>query len=151
MTDRKLLLSMRMVTLVFTLLVTLYAVHSEASIFQMVENAYQVTLVSAFVPLVCGIYWSRSTNQGALVSIFMGVSVWISVHLLGPDDPLVPAQLAGLIASAIGMVVGSLLPQVIAPPVAEEPAHATLHHQAAAQTHHAANPSHHHSAPPREV
>jgi Na+/proline symporter len=139
------------VTLVFTLLVTLYAVHSDASIFKMVENAYQITLVSAFIPLVCGIYWSRSTNQGGLVSIFMGVSVWISVHLFGPEDPLVPAQLAGLIASAIGMVAGSLLPQVIAPPVREEPAHAALHHQAAAQTHHAANPPHHRSAPPREV
>lgn len=146
MSDRKLLLSMRIVTLVFTLLVTLYAINSKASIFKMVENAYQITLVSAFIPLLCGIYWERATNQGALASIFLGVSVWLSILLFGPDDPFMPAQLAGLIASAVGMAVGSLLPQVIARPLPAEPAHAGLHHLAAAQTHHAAVRPHHHSS-----
>ncbi len=113
MPDRKLLLSMRLVTLIFTILVTLYAMYSKASIFKMVENAYQVTLVSAFIPLLCGIYWRRATNQGALLSIFLGASVWLSVLIAGPDDPFVPAQLAGLIASAIGMLAGSLMPQFV--------------------------------------
>jgi len=112
MSDKKLLLLMRCVTVVFTVLVTLYAVNSKASIFKMVENAYQVTLVSAFIPLVCGLYWRRATNQGALLSIFSGVVTWLSVLLL-IDDPFVPAQFAGLIASALGMLVGSLLPQGI--------------------------------------
>jgi len=87
--------------------------YSKASIFKMVENAYQVTLVSAFIPLLCGIYWRRATNQGALLSIFLGASVWLSVLIAGPDDPFVPAQLAGLIASAIGMLAGSLMPQFV--------------------------------------
>ena len=113
MTDRKLLLTMRIVTLIFTLVVTLYAINSKASIFEMVEKAYQVTLVSAFIPLLCGIYWKRSTNQGALCAVFCGVAVWISVHLFGPEDPFVPAQLAGLIASAVGMILGSLMPQFL--------------------------------------
>jgi SSS family transporter len=147
MSDRKLLRSMRIVTVGFTLLVTLYAVNSKASIFKMVENAYQVTLVSAFIPLVCGIYWKRATNQGALASIFMGLVVWLSILLFGPEDPFVPAQLAGLIASAVGMVAGSLLPQIVAPPLPAEPAHAVLHHHAAAQTHHVAgHPPGHSSA-----
>ena len=109
--DRKLLLSMRVVTLIFTLLVTLYAVNSKASIFKMVENAYQITLVSAFIPLACGVYWRRATNQGALLSIACGLTVWLTVLIAGPDDPFLPAQFAGLIASIVGMVVGSLLPQ----------------------------------------
>jgi SSS family solute:Na+ symporter len=113
MTDQKLLATMRIVTLVFTLLVTLYAINSRASIFKMVESAYQVTLVSAFIPLLCGIYWKRSTNQGALSAIFCGVAAWISVHLFGSEDPFVPAQLAGLIASAAGMIAGSLMPQFL--------------------------------------
>jgi solute:Na+ symporter, SSS family len=108
--DRKLLLSMRVVTLVFTFLVTLYAVNSKASIFKMVESAYQITLVMAFIPLACGVYWKRATTQGALLSIFFGLVVWLGTHLLGPEDPFLPAQFAGLIASAVGMVVGSLLP-----------------------------------------
>ena len=113
LTDSRLLFWMRVVTLIFTLLVTFYAMYSKASIFKMVENAYQVTLVSAFVPLVCGLYWRRASNQGALLSIFLGISVWLAVHLAGGDDPFVPAQLAGLIAGAVGMVVGSLMKQFV--------------------------------------
>ncbi len=112
--DRKLLLMMRIVTLIFTVLVTLYAVYSKASIFKMVENAYQITLVSAFIPLAFGVYWRRATNQGALLAIASGLTVWLAVHLVGPADPFVPAQFAGLIASFFGMLVGSLLPQWMA-------------------------------------
>ena len=110
--DKKLLLSMRLVTVSFTLLVTLYAMHSKSSIFKMVENAYQVTLVAAVVPLFAGVYWKRATNQGALVSIFAGLTVWIASMVFGSEDPFIPAQFAGLMCSALGMVVGSLLPQM---------------------------------------
>ncbi len=111
LTDAKLLFWMRVVTFSFTVLVTLYAMVSDASIFKMVENAYQVTLVAAFIPLLCGLYWRRATNQGALASIFCGVSVWLAVHIAGGDDPFIPAQLAGLVASVFGMIAGSLLKQ----------------------------------------
>ncbi len=131
MTDKQLLRKMRMVTLGFTVLVTLYAMHSDNSIFEMVENAYQVTLVGAFVPLVAGIYWKRATNQGALTSIFLGITVWLIGSIFGPEDPLVPAQFAGLIASAIGMVIGSLAPQFIRGPLPERHEHEFLHEHAA--------------------
>src|SRR5690606_21209627 len=132
MGDKQLLRNMRIVTVIFTILVTLYAMHSDASIFEMVEDAYQVTLVAAFIPLACGVYWSRATNQGALFAIFFGVTTWVSLlvtadmtaetiaafpamisvlfELLQPLQVLTP-QGAGLIASAVGMVLGSLLPQ----------------------------------------
>ncbi|WP_374267098.1 sodium:solute symporter family protein [Zoogloea sp.] len=113
LTDKKLLFWMRVVTLIFTVLVTLYAMFSKATIFKMVENAYQITLVAAFIPLLCGLYWRRATNQGALAAIFCGIAVWLGVHLAGGDDPFVPAQLAGLIASAAGMIVGSLARQLL--------------------------------------
>lgn len=111
LSDQKLLRLMRIVTLSFTLMVTLYAINSKLSIFKMVENAYQITLVMAFVPLACGVYWKRATNQGALLAIFMGLFTWITMLIL-TEDPLIPAQFAGLIASAVGMVVGSLSPNV---------------------------------------
>ena len=111
LTDKKLLLWMRVVTFCFTVLVTLYAMVSDASIFKMVENAYQVTLVAAFIPLLCGLYWRRATNQGALASICCGVGVWLAVHIAGGEDPFIPAQLAGLMASAVGMIAGSLVKQ----------------------------------------
>lgn len=113
MTDKQVLTMMRIVTLVFTALVMVYAMNSEASIFGMVESAYQVTLVGAFVPLAFGVYWRRATNQGALLSIFSGILVWQAVVWLGPEDPLIPAQFAGLMASLAGMLIGSLMPQYV--------------------------------------
>lgn len=150
MTDRKLLTTMRIVTLVFTLLVTLYAINSKASIFHMVESAYQVTLVSAFIPLACGIYWKRSTNQGALCSVLCGVVVWLAVHYFASDDPFVPAQLAGLIASAVGMIAGSLAPQFLHhdPRIHHELRYGHLAHPAATHglAHEGIGPIHHHDA-----
>ncbi len=111
MSDRKLLLTMRMVTLIFTLLVTLYAMHSDASIFHMVENAYQITLVVAFVPLVAGLFWRRATRQGAIAAILAGLISWLLVHIFAAEDFIVPAQLMGLCFAIAGMLVGSLMPQ----------------------------------------
>lgn len=113
MSDQKLLKLMRFVTLGFTIIVTLYAINSDLSIFSMVENAYQVTLVSAFIPLAFGVYWKRATNQGALCAIFAGLTVWIGSILFAGDDPLIPSQFAGLIASFFGMIIGSLAPQYV--------------------------------------
>ena len=151
MTDRKLLLSMRIVTLLFTVVVTLYAVNSKDSIFKMVENAYQVTLVAAFVPLMFGLFWKRATNQGALMAIFCGLFVWLSLLLFGPEDPLVPAQFAGLLASAGGMIAGSLLPQAVGGPHLTETEHAILHHHAAAETHHVGEHPHRHTSSSSEL
>ena len=143
MSDRKLLLLMRTVTVSFTVVVTLYAINSKASIFKMVENAYQITLVMAFVPLLCGVYWRRATNQGALLSIFLGLSTWLSILIAGPEDPVIPAQFAGLIASLLGMVAGSLMPQVLQndPNIHDHLRHG---HQAAEQTHPAGEHVHPH-------
>jgi solute:Na+ symporter, SSS family len=144
LSDRKMLHTMRGVTVVFTILVTIYAMNSKSSIFKMVENAYQITLVMAFIPLLAGVFWKRSTTQGALMSIFCGLSVWLAILVFGPEDPFLPAQFAGLIAGALGMLVGSLLPSVVAHPLPQEAEHAELHHLAASHTGHVAEQPHHH-------
>ena len=144
LSDRKMLHTMRGVTVVFTILVTLYAINSKASIFKMVENAYQITLVMAFVPLVAGVYWERSTTQGALAAIFCGLSVWLSILIFGPEDPFVPAHFAGMFASIFGMMAGSFLPSMVTKPLPQEPEHAQLHHHAASHTEHVAEHPHHH-------
>jgi len=141
MTDKQLLGMMRMVTLVFTVLVTLYAMNSDLSIFKMVENAYQITLVMAFVPLVCGVYWKRATNQGALLAIFLGLTTWLAVLIIGPEDPFLPAQFAGVLASAFGMVLGSLLPSYFGHEPHEAPPGYLHEHAAHIQP---PTPPHHH-------
>ncbi len=108
--DRQFLLTMRIVVLTFTVFVTWFALNSEASIFKMVENAYKVTLVAAFVPLVFGLYWKRSTNQGALAAVLLGLASWIGLEIVAPEG-LFPPQLVGVLLAFTGMIVGSLLPQ----------------------------------------
>jgi Na+/proline symporter len=107
-TDRQFLFAMRAVVLCFTVLVTLFALNSTASIYKMVENAYKVTLVAAFVPLAFGLYWRRATNLGATLAIVLGLATWINLEILNPEG-LVPPQLAGLVMSLAGMIFGSLL------------------------------------------
>ena len=114
MSDRQELMTMRITVGVFSVLVLAYAIQMQGtSIYEMVSSAYQVTLVGAFVPLVCGLYWRRATTQGAVFSIACGVLTW-GVLLLTPAGEEFPAQLAGLLAACLGMVGGSLAPQLIA-------------------------------------
>jgi Na+/proline symporter len=107
MGDRQLLLVMRLVLVIFGLGVMVFALLSDASIYQMVQNAYKVTLVSAFAPLVLGLYWRRSTTHGALLAVVVGLSTWILMEIFAPEA-LVPPQLVGMGFSFLGMVVGSL-------------------------------------------
>ncbi|MEO5693822.1 MAG: sodium:solute symporter, partial [Usitatibacter sp.] len=107
MNDRQFLKMMRIVLVAFTVMVTFFSLNSEASIYKMVENAYKITLVGAFVPLVCGLYWRRATNLGGTLAVMFGLIVWIGYELSNPEG-LVPPQLAGLAASFAGMILGSL-------------------------------------------
>jgi len=118
MTDKQMLLALRITILVFTALVLTYAIKMEGTaIYDMVSSAYQVTLVGAFVPLVFGLYWSRATTQGAVLSIFSGIGVWalfLAASSLGQSwGDAFPGQLAGLLAALAGMLLGSLGPQLI--------------------------------------
>jgi Na+/proline symporter len=109
--DRANLRAMRVTVLVFSLCVLAYAIAVEGTpIYEMVSGAYQVTLVGAFVPLVCGLYWRRASTQGALLSIALGIGTWV-LCAATPAGAVFPAQLAGVLASAAGMVAGSLAPQ----------------------------------------
>ena len=111
--DRGLLAVMRTVLVGFAALVLLFALNSEASIFKMVESAYKVTLVAAFVPLLAGLYWPRATTQGAMLAIVAGLATWLTLEWSVTPDQVWPPQLVGMLVASGGMVVGSLLPQWI--------------------------------------
>ena len=114
--DQGLLRVMRIVLVGFAATVLLFALNSEASIFKMVESAYKVTLVAAFVPLLAGLYWPRATTQGAVLAITVGLGTWCGSELTLTPDQIWPPQLVGLLAAVAGMVAGSLLPQWIEHP-----------------------------------
>ena len=110
-TDRQNLLAMRNAVLVFSALVLAYAIRMQGTpIYELVSGAYQVPLVGAFVPLVCGLYWKRASTQGAMISVAMGIGTWLL--FLGTSwGAAFPAQLAGVLAAFAGMAAGSLAPQ----------------------------------------
>ena len=89
-----------------------FALNNTSTMYEMVQNAYKVTLVGAFVPLVCGIYWERATTQGAALSALAGLAVWGICEVLYAEA-VVPPQMVGLFASLAGMLIGSFAPQVI--------------------------------------
>ncbi len=141
--DHAFLRMMRIVIVCFAGVVLVFALNSEASIFKMVENAYKITLVAAFIPLFAGLYWKRANTQGAYFAMAAGLVSWLLLEALQPDTYW-PPQLVGLLMSAGGMVIGSLLPHFVGRPTPLAPAHAVLHHHAAAQTEHVAEHPHHH-------
>lgn len=115
MSDKEQLFAMRATIVAFAGLVLAYAIAMKGTpIYDLVSAAYQVTLVGAFVPLVFGLYWKRATTQGAIASVASGIAVWIAFFpQVSNFGEAFPGQLAGLIAAVVGMVVGSLAPQVL--------------------------------------
>jgi solute:Na+ symporter, SSS family len=127
--DKTMLWIVRSVLVVFSVLATTIAFNSTSTMYQMVQNAYKVTLVAAFVPLAMGVFWKRASTQGAIFSIVLGVGVWLMFEYLiewkSPEESnspyaTVPPQLWGLLGSFTGMWVGSLAPQWIPQAIVDE-------------------------------
>ena len=109
LSDQQLLKIMRITVICFAVVVTFFAVNSQLSIFKMVESAYKVTLVAAFVPLAFGVYWSKANSLGGMLAVVFGLTIWISCEILAPEA-VMPPQLAGLLASIFGMIAGGFTP-----------------------------------------
>jgi len=112
MSDAETLKAMRVGVMVFTVCVLVYSITMEgSSIYELVSGAYQLPLVGAFVPLAFGVYWKRATTQGALLSIALGIGVWLLFVASPMLNEAFPQQLAGVLAALAGMLFGSLAPQ----------------------------------------
>jgi len=107
MSERQFMLTLRVVLVCFTLAALLFGLNSKSTMYEMVQNAYKVTLAGAFVPLVGGLFWKRATAAGAMASILLGLSSWLLAEAFAPDG-LWPTQFVGLAFAMLGMVVGSL-------------------------------------------
>ena len=109
MGDRQFLLLLRVVLVAFTLAALLFALNSRSTMYEMVQSAYKVTLVSCIVPLAAGIFWRRANVPGALLSVAFGLGSWAVAEAVA-GDATIPPQLVGLAFSAFGMVMGSFIP-----------------------------------------
>jgi solute:Na+ symporter, SSS family len=113
MSDRQFLLTLRIVLVSFSVAALVFALNSKQTMYDMVQNAYSVTLVAALVPLAAGIFWKRANNTGAIASSLLGLVSWMVAALAAPGAT-VPPPLVGLAFSLLGMVAGSLLPRPLA-------------------------------------
>jgi SSS family solute:Na+ symporter len=116
MSDRQFMLLLRVILVTFTLAALLFALNSKSTMYEMVQNAYKVTLVSCIVPLAAGIFWKRANVPGAVLSVVFGLLSWTIAEWTTTDGTVVPAQLVGLAFSIVGMVLGSLVPRASAAP-----------------------------------
>lgn len=106
--DRAVLGMQRATVVVLGAAVLAMALVSHASIYDLVNNSGKVVLVAAFVPLAAGLFWPRANARGSHASMALGLAAWIACEALAPRAALPPA-LAGLLASLVGMVAGSLM------------------------------------------
>jgi solute:Na+ symporter, SSS family len=113
MSDHNLLKLVRVTLVVFTVAALIFALNSKSTMYEMIQNAYKVTLAGAFAPLAFGLFWKRATAAGAALSIFVGLGTWMGMEYMIADglETIWPAQLVGLLFSCIAIVVGSLLTQ----------------------------------------
>ncbi|HEX7053851.1 MAG TPA: sodium:solute symporter family protein [Burkholderiales bacterium] len=122
MRERQFMLALRVMLVVFTLAAVLFALQSKQTMYEMVQNAYTVTLVAALVPLAAGIFWKRANNTGAILSSALGLAAWLLAAFAAPEAT-VPPPLVGLAFSLVGMVAGSSLPRERALPRAHPHGH----------------------------
>lgn len=88
------------------------AVKPDSSVYELVGQAYSVTLVAAFAPLAFGLYTHRVNSFGALLSIVFGIFFWQYMGHVHPDSAT-PAIFIGFIASIVGMLIGSFIGRFI--------------------------------------
>ena len=104
-TDKQLLLIMRLAVIAFTATCVLISTRFE-NIYELVGYASGLGLVSLFTPLVAGLYWKRANSIGAVASMILGLTVWIVSIKIGTEYP---PLFFGFITSIISMVVFSLI------------------------------------------
>ncbi len=83
------------------------------AVYVLMVDSFSALLVSIFVPVVAGVWWSKSNRFGALASMIGGAVVWIASLVLFPE---LPSDMLGLAASAVLLLVVTPLTQRIDPP-----------------------------------
>lgn len=102
--DKQLLRVIRLSVVAVSVISMLMAMSSQ-SIYELVASSSVLSLVSLFVPLTAGLYWKRSTQTGAILSIITGtVAYLVSEYLMVTETP---SLFIGLLASIMGMIAGS--------------------------------------------
>lgn len=105
LSDKNLLYITRIAVIAFAAVATVMATMRQ-NIYELVGESSILSLVSLFAPLTFGLYWKKSSNAGAMLSMIVGMLSWIIFESIETGWPtLVPATLL----SILGMIVGSFV------------------------------------------
>ncbi|GAB3766179.1 high affinity choline transporter 1 [Spirosoma pomorum] len=118
LSDRALLLTIRCAVVVITVICVWMSTTRDTNIFDLVGESSAFSLVSLFVPLTAGIYWKRSNLTGCLWSMIAGLVIWLLC--LWQETEYNP-MLYGLLASTLGMILGSITRNTAAQSVLRTP------------------------------
>jgi SSS family transporter len=105
LTDKQLLLVMRLAVVFITLISVLFTTFDQ-SIYELVRQSSEISLVSLFVPLMAGLYWQKASGWGAMAAMVAGLVVWLMATVI---ETAYPTILHGLLASMVAMVVFSYI------------------------------------------
>ncbi|MBN8446612.1 MAG: sodium/proline symporter PutP [Gammaproteobacteria bacterium] len=112
--DGHLVMIGRLSVLLVAVVAVVIALDRSSSILSLVSNAW-AGFGAAFGPVVlCSLYWSRMTRQGALAGMIVGAATvlfWVYAPVNIADKPLndlLYAMVPGVIMATIAIVVGSL-------------------------------------------
>lgn len=104
------LLVVRLTLVMVTLCVTVFALLSEDSIHQLVEDSGKVTMVIVFFPLVFGMFWSKTSYYGVFFAIILSALIWLLLvvyqKFYGVKLPVAP-EMVGFFTSLMVIVLGS--------------------------------------------
>lgn len=106
MSDKQLLQIMRLSVIVVAVCSAILA-NVKADIYELVAQSSALSLVSLFVPLAAGLYWKRASNGGALLSMLLGMAVWILCEFALTTE--IPSLIYGGVAGLIALMAGSLI------------------------------------------
>lgn len=106
LSDKHLLRVIR-ASVVFVTLSSVVMALSRQDIFELVGESSAFSLVSLFVPLTFGLYWKKANLTGCLLSMILGLGVWLWCYVV--IETTFPAILYGTIASLFGMLAGSMV------------------------------------------
>ncbi|KAA5546457.1 sodium:solute symporter family protein [Adhaeribacter rhizoryzae] len=103
-TDKQLLHLSRL-SVLFVAFVSLGFALLRSNIYELVSESSALSLVSLFVPMVAGIYLPRTSSGAAILSMLLGMGVWLGALAFNTQiNPLI----YGLAASVFGLGAGLL-------------------------------------------
>lgn len=104
------LLVVRLTLVMVTLCVTVFALLSEDSIHQLVEDSGKVTMVIVFFPLIFGMFWSKTSYYGVFTAIILSSVIWLLLvayqKFYGLKLPIAP-EMIGFTISFVTILLGS--------------------------------------------